>query len=125
MAVKYQLITELYRRTGVAVAKNPQAWQSFLYTAVHNYHTTYLNQLLIHAQRPDSAACASILEYEGEPAGHARQQKHHRAAAPAGRGGDKTDFCHRRYHAPDPDAHRRAVGGHGHNAPAAPARQIR
>ena len=29
MAAKYQLITELYRRTGVAVAKNPQAWQSF------------------------------------------------------------------------------------------------
>ena len=30
MAAKYQLITELYRRTGVAVAKNPQAWQGFL-----------------------------------------------------------------------------------------------
>ena len=30
MAAKYQLITELYRRTGIAVAKNPQAWQSFL-----------------------------------------------------------------------------------------------
>ncbi len=29
MAAKYQLITELYRRTGVAVAKNPQAWQAF------------------------------------------------------------------------------------------------
>lgn len=29
MAAKYQLITELYRRTGVAVAKNPQVWQSF------------------------------------------------------------------------------------------------
>jgi superfamily II DNA and RNA helicase len=31
-----------------------------LYTAAHNYHTTYLNQLLIHAQRPDAAACASM-----------------------------------------------------------------
>ena len=29
MAAKYQLITELYRRTGIAVAKNPQAWQGF------------------------------------------------------------------------------------------------
>ena len=28
MAAKYQLMTELYRRTGIAVAKNPQAWQS-------------------------------------------------------------------------------------------------
>ena len=33
MAAKYQLITELYRRTGVAVAKNPQAWQGFLSSA--------------------------------------------------------------------------------------------
>lgn len=31
-----------------------------MYTAAHNYHTTYLNQLLIHAQRPDAAACASM-----------------------------------------------------------------
>lgn len=31
-----------------------------LYTTAHNYHTTYLNQLLIHAQRPDAAACASM-----------------------------------------------------------------
>ena len=29
MAAKYQLMTELYRRTGMTVAKNPQAWQSF------------------------------------------------------------------------------------------------
>ena len=26
MAAKYQLITELYRRTGVAVAKNPHVY---------------------------------------------------------------------------------------------------
>ena len=37
MAAKYQLITELYRRTGVAVAKSPQAWQSFLSSACRNY----------------------------------------------------------------------------------------
>ena len=36
MAAKYQLITELYRRTGVAVAKNPQAWQGFLSSACRN-----------------------------------------------------------------------------------------
>lgn len=29
MAAKYQLITELYQRTGAAVSRNPQAWQSF------------------------------------------------------------------------------------------------
>ena len=33
MAAKYQLITELYRRTSVTVAKNPQAWQAFLSSA--------------------------------------------------------------------------------------------
>lgn len=37
MAAKYQLITELYRRTGVVVAKNPQAWQGFLSSACRNY----------------------------------------------------------------------------------------
>ena len=37
MAAKYQLITELYWRTGIAVAKNPQAWQSFLAAACRNY----------------------------------------------------------------------------------------
>ena len=35
MAAKYQLITELYRRTGVAVAKNPQAWQNFLSATIN------------------------------------------------------------------------------------------
>ena len=30
MAAKYQLITELYRRTGRDVTRNPQAWQGFL-----------------------------------------------------------------------------------------------
>ena len=28
MAAKYQLITELYRRTGKTVTRNPQAWQN-------------------------------------------------------------------------------------------------
>lgn len=57
---KPQDIFQLARQEAVRVTASPQAWQSFLYTAVHNYHTTYLNQLLIHAQRPDAAACASM-----------------------------------------------------------------
>ena len=120
---KPQDIFQLAQQEAVRVTASPQAWQSFLYTAAHNYHTTYLNQLLIHAQRPDAAACASM-EYWNK-AGHARQQMHHRAAAPTGRGGDKAGLCHRRYHTIEPDTHWRAVGGHGHNAPAASARQIR
>lgn len=60
MAAKYQLITELYRRTGVAVAKSPQAWQSFLSAACRNYKCRFDEQLLIYAQRPDAVAVAQL-----------------------------------------------------------------
>lgn len=52
MAAKYQLITELYRRTGVAVAKNPQAWQGFLSSACRNYKCRFDEQLLIRQGFP-------------------------------------------------------------------------
>ena len=60
MAAKYQLITELYRRTGVTVAKSPQAWQSFLSAACRNYKCRFDEQLLIYAQRPDAVAVAQL-----------------------------------------------------------------
>lgn len=60
MAAKYQLITELYRRTGVAVAKNPQAWQGFLASACRNYKCRFDEQLLIYAQRPDAIAVTEL-----------------------------------------------------------------
>ena len=60
MAAKYQLITELYRRTGVSVAKNPQAWQGFLSSACRNYKCRFDEQLLIYAQRPDAVAVAKL-----------------------------------------------------------------
>ena len=60
MAAKYQLITELYRRTGVVVAKNPQAWQGFLSSACRNYKCRFDEQLLIYAQRPDAVAVAKL-----------------------------------------------------------------
>ena len=60
MAAKYQLMTELYRRTGIAVAKNPQAWQSFLAAACRNYKCRFDEQLLIYAQRPDAIAVAEL-----------------------------------------------------------------
>ena len=60
MAARYQLITELYRRTGVAVAKNPQAWQGFLSSACRNYKCRFDEQLLIYAQRPDAVAVAKL-----------------------------------------------------------------
>ena len=60
MAAKYQLITELYRRTGVAVTKNPQVWQGFLASACRNYKCRFDEQLLIYAQRPDAIAVARL-----------------------------------------------------------------
>lgn len=60
MAAKYQLITELYWRTGIAVAKNPQAWQGFLSSACRNYKCRFDEQLLIYAQRPDAVAVAKL-----------------------------------------------------------------
>ncbi len=60
MAAKYQLITELYRRTGRDVTRNPQAWQGFLSSACRNYKCRFDEQLLIYAQRPDAIAVAEI-----------------------------------------------------------------
>ena len=60
MAAKYQLITELYRRTGRDVTRNPQAWQGFLSSACHNYKCRFDEQLLIYAQRPEATAVAEI-----------------------------------------------------------------
>lgn len=60
MAAKYQLITELYRRTGVSVAKSPQAWQGFLSSACRNYKCRFDEQLLIFAQRPDATAVTTL-----------------------------------------------------------------
>ena len=60
MAAKYQLITELYHRTGKTVTRNPQAWQSFLASACRNYKCRFDEQLLIYAQRPDAVAVAKI-----------------------------------------------------------------
>ena len=62
MAAKYQLITELYRRTGVAVAKNPQAWQGFLSSACRNYKCRFDEQLLIYAGADRTAQGALLPE---------------------------------------------------------------
>ena len=56
MAAKYQLMTELYQRTGRTVTRNPQAWQNFLSSACRNYKCRFDEQLLIYAQRPDAVA---------------------------------------------------------------------
>ena len=53
-------IFQLAQKVAVQVTASSDRWQRFLFTAAHNYRTTYLNQLLIHAQRPDATACAPM-----------------------------------------------------------------
>lgn len=60
MARKYDLISELYRRTGNAVVSAPQNWQAFLRSACRNYRLRFDEQLLIYAQRPDATAVLEI-----------------------------------------------------------------
>ena len=60
MARKYDLISELYRRTAHAVVSDVQNWQAFLRCACRNYRLHFDEQLLIYAQRPDATAVLEI-----------------------------------------------------------------
>ena len=60
MARKYDLISELYRRTAHAVVSNVENWQAFLRCACRNYRLRFDEQLLIYAQRPDATAVLEI-----------------------------------------------------------------
>ena len=60
MARKYDLISELYRRTAHAVVSDAQNWQAFLRCACRNYRLRFDEQLLIYAQRPDATAVLEI-----------------------------------------------------------------
>ena len=60
MARKYDLISELYRRTANAVVADPQNWQAFLRCACRNYKLRFDEQLLVYAQRPDATAVLEI-----------------------------------------------------------------
>ena len=59
MATKYELITELYKRTQKNVTA-PQEWQRFLSTACRNFRLSFDEQLLLYAQRPDATAVLEI-----------------------------------------------------------------
>ena len=56
MARKYDLISELYRRTAHAVVSDVQNWQAFLRCACRNYRLRFDEQLLIYAQRPHTSS---------------------------------------------------------------------
>ena len=59
MATKYELITELYKRTQKSVTA-PQEWQRFLTTACRNFRLSFDEQLFLYAQRPDATAVLEI-----------------------------------------------------------------
>lgn len=60
MARKYDLISEMYRRTAHAVISDVQNWQAFLRCACRNYRLRFDEKLLIYAQRPDATAVLEI-----------------------------------------------------------------
>lgn len=60
MPKKYDLITELYKRTAQTVVSSPMNWQEFLRSACNNFRLRFDEQLLVFAQRPDATAVLPI-----------------------------------------------------------------
>jgi len=57
---KYLHYADLSETHGRHVAENPANWTDMLATAARLYKYSFDEQLLIHAQKPDAAACAEI-----------------------------------------------------------------
>lgn len=53
-------IQELAEETAIKISSSPAAWTSYLDTAAQLYRYPFSDSLLIHAQRPDIMACASM-----------------------------------------------------------------
>lgn len=60
MASSYQDISELYVEAGHLITGDPLAWEGFLTSACRNYKCRFDEQLLIHVQRPDATAVATL-----------------------------------------------------------------
>lgn len=60
MATKYELISSIAKGAAEHVARNEADWTDYLTTAARLYKYPFNEQLLIHIQRPDATACASI-----------------------------------------------------------------
>ncbi len=60
MASKYQMISSMSEQAAKEVARSPYSWMGYLDTASRLYRYPFNEQLLIHAQRPDATACASL-----------------------------------------------------------------
>ena len=57
---KLQDIRNLVQEHAVSVSSSPGNWMDYMNTASRLYRYSFSDQLLIHAQRPDATACASL-----------------------------------------------------------------
>lgn len=57
---KLQRISDLSEQAAREVVRTQQNWMAYLQTAARLYKYPFTDQLLIYAQRPDAAACASM-----------------------------------------------------------------
>ncbi len=57
---KLQDIRNLVQEHAVSVSSSPGNWMDYMDTASRLYRYAFSDQLLIHAQRPDATACASL-----------------------------------------------------------------
>ena len=60
MTSKFQAMTGLFQYTNKEITSNPYRWMSFLNTAASVYKYSFNEQVMIHAQRPDTIACAPL-----------------------------------------------------------------
>lgn len=58
--LKFEKISKLAEETSARIIQNANEWKNYLTTAGQVYKYPFCDQLLIHAQRPDATACASL-----------------------------------------------------------------
>lgn len=59
-------IRELAEETAGKISHSPKTWMEYLDTAARLYRYPFSDSLLIHAQRPDATACASMELWNGK-----------------------------------------------------------
>lgn len=59
-------VRALAKETAEKVSRSPQEWTKYLDTTARLYRYPFSDSLLIHAQRPDAEACASMELWNGK-----------------------------------------------------------
>ena len=76
MPNKIQEYSQLAERAAMELTGSHQSWLSFLQTASRLYKYPYNEQLMIHAQRPDAAACADFDTWNRRMGRYVRKGSH-------------------------------------------------